>query len=93
MTLALVGVDESQRAAVVGTFSTFFEGLALKVGDIKGSVSYIGLSTDYMLTRHFGIGTGVSAVHVSADVSRDSGAQNSFDWRSTNFFAYGQFRF
>ena len=33
------------------TFSTFFEGFALKVGDVKGSVSYIGMSTDYMLTR------------------------------------------
>ena len=75
------------------TVSTFFEGFALKVEDVKGSVSYIGLSTDYMLTRHFGLGVGISAVHISADVSKDNGAQHSFDWRASNFFAYGQFRF
>ena len=75
------------------TISTFFEGLALKIEDVRGSVSYIGLSTDYMLTRHFGLGLGISAVHIGADVSKDSGAEHSFDWRSSNFFAYGQFRF
>ena len=75
------------------TFSTFFEGLALKVGDVKGNVAYIGMSTDYMITKHFGLGAGISAVHVGADVNKDNGAQNSFDWRSNNFFAYGQFRF
>ena len=75
------------------TVSTFYEGFALKVEDVKGSISYIGLSTDYMLTRHFGLGAGISAVHISADVSKDSGAEHSFDWRSNNFFVYGQFRF
>jgi outer membrane protein W len=75
------------------TFSTVFEGLALKVGDVKGNVAYIGMSTDYMITKHFGLGAGISAVHVGADVNKDNGAQNSFDWRSNNFFAYGQFRF
>lgn len=46
MTLALVGVDESQRAAVVGTFSTFFDlsqGLgALIVGVVASATSYRG---------------------------------------------------
>ena len=37
------------------TVSTFFEGFALKVENVKGSIAYIGLSTDYMLTRHFGL--------------------------------------
>ena len=75
------------------TFSTFFEGLALKVGDVKGSVGYLGMSTDYMLTRHLGIGAGISSVHISADVNKDNGSQQSFDWRTSNFFAYGQVRF
>jgi hypothetical protein len=74
------------------SFSTFFEGLALKVGDVKGNLSYIGLSTDYMLTRHFGLGLGISAVHIGADVGKDSG-DRSIDWRSSNVFAYGQLRF
>ena len=46
MTLALVGVDEAQRAAVVGTFSTFFDlsqGLgALIVGVVASATSYRG---------------------------------------------------
>jgi len=46
-----------------------------------------------MLTRHFGLGVGISAVHISADASKDSGAEHSFDWRSNNVFAYGQLRF
>jgi len=46
MTLALVGVDESQRASVVGTFSTFFDlsqGLgAFIVGAVVDVTSYRG---------------------------------------------------
>ena len=91
--LPMIGIGLDTFITPRWTVSTFVEGLALKVGDVRGSVTYIGMSTDYMLTRHFGIGLGVSAVHVSADVDKDNGAQHSFDWRSNNFFAYGQFRF
>jgi hypothetical protein len=91
--LPMVGIGLDTFITPRWTVSTFFEGLALKVGDTKGSVTYIGMSTDYMLTRHFGLGLGVSAVHVGADVDKDSGAQHSIDWRTTNVFAYGQLRF
>ena len=91
--LPMIGISLDTFITPRWTVSTFFEGLALKVGDVRGSVTYLGMSTDYMLTRHFGLGLGISAVHVSADVDKDSGAQHSFDWRSNNFFAYGQFRF
>jgi len=91
--LPMIGIGLDTFITPRWTVSTFVEGLALKVGDVRGSVIYIGMSTDYMLTRHFGIGLGVSAVRVSADVDKDNGAQHSFDWRSNNLFAYGQFRF
>ena len=91
--LPMIGISLDTFITPRWTISTFFEGLALKIDDTRGGISYIGLSTDYMLTRHFGIGLGISAVHISADVSKDSGAQHSFDWRSNNVFAYGQFRF
>jgi hypothetical protein len=74
------------------TISTFFEGLMLKVGDVEGRIAYIGMSTDYMLTRHFGLGVGISAVRIGADVT-DDGFTGSFDWRSQSMFAYGQLRF
>jgi len=91
--LPMIGIGLDTFITPRWTVSTFVEGLALKVGDVRGSVTYIGMSTDYMLTRHFGIGLGVSAVHVSADVDKDNGAQHSFDWRSNSVSAYGQFRF
>jgi hypothetical protein len=74
------------------TISTFFEGLMLKVGEVEGRIAYIGMSTDYMLTRHFGLGVGISAVRVGVDVTDDS-FTGSIDWRSQSFFAYGQLRF
>ncbi|HEX6689930.1 MAG TPA: hypothetical protein VF110_02175, partial [Burkholderiales bacterium] len=53
------------------TIGAFLEGFALKVGDVEGRMTYIGLTTDYMLTRHLGLGMGISAVHVGADVTQD----------------------
>lgn len=74
------------------TVSTFFEGLLLKVGDVRGKIGYIGMSTDYMLTRHLGLGVGFSAVSIGADVTQDD-FRGSFDWRTSSLFAYGQVRF
>jgi len=74
------------------TVSTFFEGLLLKVGDVKGSISYLGMSTDYMLTRHFGVGLGISAVKLGVDATKND-FTGSFDWRSQCFFGYVQARF
>lgn len=75
------------------TVSTFFEGLYLKVGDVVGRVGYLGMSTDYMLTKHFGLGLGYSAVNIGADVTNKNDFTGSFDWRSHSAFAYGQVRF
>jgi hypothetical protein len=91
--LPMIGIGLDTFITPRWTVSSFVEGLALKVGDVRGSVTYVSMSTDYMVTRHFGIGLGVSAVHVGADVDKDNGAQHSFDWRSSSYFAYGQFRF
>jgi len=74
------------------TVSTFFEGLLLKVGDVKGSISYLGISSDYMLTRHFGVGLGVSAVKIGVDATKND-FTGSFAWRSQTFFGYVQARF
>jgi len=74
------------------TVSTFFEGLLVKIGDVKGSISYLGLSTDYMLTRHFGLGLGISSVKIGVDATKND-FTGSFDWRSQSFFGYAQARF
>ena len=90
--LPMFGISLDTFVTPRWTVSTFFEGLLLKVGDVKGSISYIGLSTDYMLTRHFGLGLGISAVKVGVDATKND-FTGSFDWRSQTFFGYAQARF
>jgi hypothetical protein len=74
------------------TISAFVEGLKLNIGDVAGSLGYIGVSTDYMLTRHLGLGLGMTSTHMRADVTQPE-FSGSFDWRATSYFAYGQVRF
>ena len=90
--LPMIGIALDTFITPRWTISTFFEGFMLKVGDVEGRVAYIGMSTDYMITRHLGVGVGVSAVHIGADVTDDD-FRGSFNWRTTSYFAYGQFRF
>jgi hypothetical protein len=74
------------------TVSTFFEGLMLKVGDVKGGIGYFGLSTDYMLTRHLGLGVGLNSVAISVEAT-DNDFSGTFRYRTNSVFAYGQLRF
>jgi hypothetical protein len=90
--LPMLGISLDTFITPRWTFSAFFEGLMLKIGDVEGRIGYIGLSTDYMVTRHFGLGMGISAVNIGADVTQDD-FRGSFDWRSNSLFAYGQLRF
>jgi hypothetical protein len=90
--LPMVGISLDTFITPRWTVSAFFEGLLLKVGDVKGKIAYIGMSTDYMLTRHLGLGVGFNAVNIGADVTQDD-FRGSFDWRSNSLFAYGQVRF
>jgi len=90
--LPMFGVSLDTFLTPRWTVSTFFEGLYLKVGDVKGGIAYLGLSTDYMVTRHLGLGVAINAVSIGADVTQD-GFVGSFDWRSQSFMAYGQLRF
>jgi len=90
--LPMVGLSLDTFITPRWTVSTFFEGLYLKVGDVKGSVAYLGMSTDYMLTRHFGLGLGISSVKVGVDATKND-FTGSAEWRTTSFFGYAQARF
>jgi hypothetical protein len=90
--LPMFGVSLDTFLTPRWTVSTFFEGLYLKVGDVKGGIAYLGMSTDYMITKHIGLGVGINAVNIGADVT-DDGFTGSLDWRSQSVFAYGQLRF
>jgi hypothetical protein len=90
--LPMIGLSLDTFLTPRWTISAFVEGLALKVGDVEGRIAYMGISTDYMLTRHFGLGVGISLVDVGANVTDDS-FRGSFNYRSNSYFAYGQVRF
>lgn len=90
--LPMLGVSLDTFVTPRWTISTFFEGFKLKVGDIDGTIGYFGLSTDYMLTRNFGLGVGLNsaAFRVEATASDFSGG---FRYSTSSLFAYGQLRF
>lgn len=74
------------------TVSALGEGLKLKVGDVEGRVLNLVLSTDYMLTRNFGLGAGYNATALKVDVHK-SGFNGEVKWGTEGLFVYGQARF
>lgn len=74
------------------TVSVFAEGLLVQYKGIKGTVQYSGLSTDYMLTKHWGAGLGYSFSGLSVE-AQNGGYTGSLDWRTRSLFAYLQARF
>jgi hypothetical protein len=74
------------------TASLFGEGMKLKVGDVDGPVFYAGVSTEYMLTRHFGLGIGYSLADLQLDVEKDD-FRGSIGWRMNSLLGYAQLRF
>jgi hypothetical protein len=51
-----------------------------------------GISTDYMLTRNFGLGLGYNITDLELDVEKSDFA-GRIRWRTDGLFAYGQLRF
>lgn len=90
--LPMLGISLDTFITPRWTISTFFEGFKLKVGDVDGSMGYFGLSTDYMITRHIGLGLGVNAAAMKLEVT-DSDFSGGFRYRTSSYFAYGQLRF
>ena len=74
------------------TVSVFGEGLKMKIGDVDGRVYYTGVSTDYMLTRHFGVGIGYSLADLQVDVDKGD-FHGRVGWRMNSLFGYAQARF
>jgi hypothetical protein len=74
------------------TVSGFGEGLKIKLGDVDGWVLNLGVSTDYMLSRHFGVGIGYNATSLRVDVDQ-SDFHGRVTWTTQGVMAYGQLRF
>jgi hypothetical protein len=74
------------------TVSAFGEGLKIKNGDLDGWMLNAGVSTDYMLSRHFGVGIGYNVTSFRMDVEQ-SDFNGRVTWTTQGLTAYGQLRF
>jgi hypothetical protein len=72
--------------------SAFGQGLKVKIGDVDGSVYNVGVSTDYMLTRHFGVGIGYNLTDLKVDLDKND-FHGRVGWRMNSFFGYAQAKF
>jgi hypothetical protein len=59
---------------------------------VDGSLYHVGLTTDYMLTRNWGLGVGYQLADLKVDVTK-SGFNGHLSWRMDGYFAYVQARF
>jgi len=90
--LPVLGLSLSYFVTPRWTASVFAEGLKMKIGDVDGQVYYAGVSTDYMFTRHFGVGIGYSLADLKVDVDKGD-FHGEVNWRMASLFAYAQARF
>jgi hypothetical protein len=90
--LPLLGASLDYFVTQRWTVSVFLEAMKMKIGDVEGRVYYGGISTDYMITRHFGLGVGYALIDLQTDLTKGD-FQGEIDWRSSSVFAHAQFRF
>src|SRR5262245_15323943 len=74
------------------TVSGFGEGLKLRSGDLDASLVNAGVSTDYMLPRHFGVGVGYNLTSLRLNVAT-SDFNGRVTWTTQGLMAFGQLRF
>jgi hypothetical protein len=74
------------------TISAFAQGMDLDFSSVDARVYNIGLSTEYMLTRHFGLGVAYTVDSVRVDVERGS-FDGRVDLTGGSLIGYLQARF
>jgi len=74
------------------TVSLYGEGLALQIGNVEGRMYFAGISTDYMLTRNFGLGLGYNVTGLTVQAAEDE-FSGKLGWRQSSFFGYAQLRY
>jgi hypothetical protein len=90
--LPLIGLSLDLYISPRWTASFFGEGLKLKVGDVDGSMYYVGASTDYMFTRNLGVGVGYRLADLKVDVDK-GGFRGHIGWRTDSYTLYVQAKF
>jgi hypothetical protein len=90
--LPVLGAGVSYYVNPRWTVSGFGEGMKVRTGDMDGWVVNAGVSTDYMLSRHFGVGIGYNIASFRWDVAK-SDFNGRITWTTQGLMAYGQLRF
>jgi hypothetical protein len=67
-------------------------GIKAHIGDVDGSVVIAGAATEYMLTRHFGLGLAYMYSNLSVDVTKES-FNGHLGWKMNSMRAYAQLKF
>ena len=67
-------------------------GIKAHIGSVDGSVVVAGAATEYMLTRHFGLGLAYMYSNLSVDVTKDS-FNGHLGWKMNSLRAYAQLKF
>jgi hypothetical protein len=88
----VLGASVSYHVNPRWSVSGFGEGLQVKTGDLDGWVLNAGVSSDYMLSRHVGVGIGYNATSLRVDVAK-SDFHGRITWTTEGLIAYGQLRF
>jgi hypothetical protein len=90
--LPIIGLKADFFISPRWTVSLFGEGMGFKVGDVDGSMYHVGASTDYMITRNWGVGLGYQLADLKVDVTK-SDFNGHLTWRMDGYYAYLQARF
>jgi hypothetical protein len=74
------------------TASAFLQGMDFDFGSTDARVYNVGASTEYMLTRHIGLGVALSSNNVVVEVDKSS-FHGRIGYRANTLMGYMQARF
>lgn len=74
------------------TGSLYGQGMAYNIGDVDAKVYYAGVSTEYMITRHIGVGAAYNLLGVNLELDK-SRFRGEIDLKQNNLTGFIQARF
>jgi hypothetical protein len=74
------------------TASVFGQGIAFNIGDVDARAYYAGVSTEYMITRHIGVGAAYNLMGINLELEK-SNFRGEIDLRTNNLTGFIQARF
>ena len=88
----VIGVSLDYFIAPRWTASAFVQGMSLDFGSVDARVLNLGASTEYMLTRNFGLGLALSSNSVKLELDK-SNSHGRIGYRANTLMGYAQVRF